>query len=150
MYLQLKDNFCVGISEFPVNEEHFAENETQVAYTTSESLDELRDKLGWVYQDGELVEPEKSEEQVIAEENEFYTELLKETDWYMMRHRDQVELGVPTSLSDEQYKALLQLRQDARDNYREADPPPDAESEPTEDVDPLQQGEPPQDEEPSP
>jgi hypothetical protein len=40
-----------------------------------------------------------------------YTIKLDSTDWKVTRHRDQVELGLTTSLTDEEYLNLLQLRQ---------------------------------------
>jgi len=42
-------------------------------------------------------------------------EFLKETDWIVARHRDQVELGVTTTLSEEEYNNLLVRRHDARE-----------------------------------
>lgn len=42
---------------------------------------------------------------------------LKKTDWKIMRHRDQLELGVDTSITQEDYIQLLQLRQKWRDDY---------------------------------
>src|SRR5574344_1203038 len=39
---------------------------------------------------------------------------LNETDWQVIRHRDQLALGIETSLSDEEYLELLQNRQNAR------------------------------------
>jgi hypothetical protein len=43
------------------------------------------------------------------------SEFLKDTDWKVIRHRDQLALGIKTSLSDEEYLKLLQQRQDARE-----------------------------------
>tara|TARA_Y100000361_G_scaffold154228_1_gene178891 strand:- start:2271 stop:2585 length:315 start_codon:yes stop_codon:yes gene_type:complete len=40
---------------------------------------------------------------------------LNNTDWKMIRHRDQLAQGIDTSLSDEQYQELLIKRQ----NWRE-------------------------------
>ena len=40
---------------------------------------------------------------------------LNNTDWKMIRHRDQLAQGIHTSLSDEQYQELLIKRQ----NWRE-------------------------------
>ncbi len=42
-------------------------------------------------------------------------EFLMETDWMITRHRDQVELGVPTRMTDEEYKDLLLRRDKARE-----------------------------------
>ncbi len=39
---------------------------------------------------------------------------LNDTDWQVIRHRDQLALGIETSLSEEEYLELLQNRQNAR------------------------------------
>lgn len=39
---------------------------------------------------------------------------LADTDWKVLRHRDQQEMGLPTSLIAEEFQALLQQRQMAR------------------------------------
>ena len=39
---------------------------------------------------------------------------LTETDWQVIRHRDQLALGIETSLSEEKYLKLLNDRQEAR------------------------------------
>lgn len=41
---------------------------------------------------------------------------LNETDKLVIRHRDQLELGISTKLSAEEYAQLLKDRQTARDN----------------------------------
>lgn len=40
---------------------------------------------------------------------------LNNTDWKVLRHADQKALGIATSLTDDEYKELLQKRQSARD-----------------------------------
>lgn len=40
---------------------------------------------------------------------------LESTDWLVTRHRDQVAMAVATSLTDDEYKALLERRQQARE-----------------------------------
>lgn len=40
---------------------------------------------------------------------------LNKTDWKMVRHRDQLALGIDTSLTDEEYQSLLTLRQEWRE-----------------------------------
>ena len=42
-------------------------------------------------------------------------QILNETDKWVTRHRDQLELGIPTKLSAEEYDKLLRDRQAARD-----------------------------------
>lgn len=42
-------------------------------------------------------------------------QLLGDTQWLVQRHRDQIEVAEPTTLTDDQYKALLTYRQALRD-----------------------------------
>ena len=41
---------------------------------------------------------------------------LAESDWKTLRHKDELELGIPTSMSEQEFQALLQARQAAREN----------------------------------
>ena len=43
------------------------------------------------------------------------TNKLYETDWMVIRHKDEMDGGFPTSLTNEQYKKLLKYRQELRD-----------------------------------
>jgi hypothetical protein len=43
-------------------------------------------------------------------------QLLADTDWKVMRHRDQLDAGVPTSITAEEFAQLLVDRQTARDS----------------------------------
>ena len=47
--------------------------------------------------------------------SDFRNEKLFSTDWMVTRHRDQVDSGVTTSLTNDQYKNLLIYRQALRD-----------------------------------
>src|SRR5574344_1555371 len=60
---------------------------------------------GWVFDMDNYLSTEDSTEAV---------QFLKDSDWKVIRHRDQLALGIETSLTDEEYKNLLQQRQDAR------------------------------------
>src|SRR5574344_1805402 len=42
------------------------------------------------------------------------SKFLNDSDWKVIRHRDQLALGVETSLTSDEYLALLQERQEAR------------------------------------
>ena len=42
------------------------------------------------------------------------TKFLNNSDWKVIRHRDQLALGVETSLTSDEYLELLQERQEAR------------------------------------
>lgn len=41
-------------------------------------------------------------------------EYLINTDWKVIRHRDQLALGIPTTLCQAEYEDLLEKRQNAR------------------------------------
>ena len=47
--------------------------------------------------------------------NKQHQVFLDSTDWKVIRHKDQTDLGIPTSLTDEEYTQLLTDRQTARD-----------------------------------
>jgi len=55
----------------------------------------------------------KPTEQEIINQNA--RDFLNETDWMVIRHRDQLALGIPTSLTEEEFQQLLLDRQAARD-----------------------------------
>ncbi|ODG93741.1 hypothetical protein BED47_00805 [Gottfriedia luciferensis] len=44
-----------------------------------------------------------------------YQTFLDETDWKIVRHRDQLELGIETNLTNEEFIELLRARQEARE-----------------------------------
>lgn len=46
--------------------------------------------------------------------NQELIQILAETDWKVLRHRDQLELGIETSLTNDEFIALLQERQESR------------------------------------
>lgn len=48
--------------------------------------------------------------------SEIALKFLSDTDWQVIRHRDQLDAGDPTSLTDQEYQQLLLGRQQARDN----------------------------------
>lgn len=41
---------------------------------------------------------------------------LQETDWKVLRHRDQIDLGSATSMTEQEFQELLQQRQTARES----------------------------------
>jgi hypothetical protein len=44
--------------------------------------------------------------------------LLKSTDWYIVRHQEELILGEGTSLTDEEFQYLVKNRQALRDNIQ--------------------------------
>ena len=43
-------------------------------------------------------------------------QFLADSDWQVLRHRDQVDAGIPTSMTAEEFSQLLTDRQAARDS----------------------------------
>lgn len=68
------------------------------------------------YLDGQFVIDE-IQDRIISNEinSREYQTFLNETDWQVVRHRDQLELGIETSLTNEEFFDLLRARQDSRD-----------------------------------
>lgn len=70
----------------------------------------------WKLDNGAIIvdtEAEAIEEQKLR--NRELRAYLGETDWLVIRHRDQLDAGIATSLSEAQFQELLTKRQDARD-----------------------------------
>lgn len=65
------------------------------------------------YTDEELKEQQEIK-QVVQTTNQSL-QFLDDTDWKVTRHRDQLALGIETSLKNEEYLNLLTQRQEARD-----------------------------------
>ena len=89
-------------------------------YETETALYALADYE--VVQDGQIVDisdsPEYQAELARQEQERINQEaerFLNETDWMVIRHRDQLALGIPTSLTEEEFRKLLEDRQQARD-----------------------------------
>jgi hypothetical protein len=74
--------------------------------------------LEWISQ-GNIPQPhftqEELDDQTAALVSAQNKQFLIDTDWKILRHRDQLELGIPTSLTNEEFIQLLQDRQTARD-----------------------------------
>lgn len=45
-------------------------------------------------------------------------ETLNSTDWQILRHKEQVDLGIETTLSEEEYLQLITKRQEAREKVQ--------------------------------
>ena len=69
--------------------------------------------------DNEFVFADEHQEELARQEqeriNQNARDFLNETDWMVIRHRDQLALGIPTSLTEEEFQQLLLDRQAARD-----------------------------------
>ena len=65
-------------------------------------------------EDIELWYSEYKESLIQVDINEKSRNYLNQTDWLVIRHRDQKELGIETSISDEEYTSILLERQSNR------------------------------------
>lgn len=71
---------------------------------------------------------EATEEEVIKRDirkiqewsNNEAKKFLADTDWKVIRHRDQLALGIPTSIDNDEFIELLNQRQEAREKVDEA------------------------------
>lgn len=62
-----------------------------------------------------IYQPEASEAIKMAEIKCVRDKLLRDCDWIVLRHRDQVSAGISTTLSNQEYLDWLDYRQDLRD-----------------------------------
>lgn len=111
MFALLKKNICISLSYVPLNEEDIAADEKVVEVKDGEDTSDI---LGKKYENGTFVENDEDPIVQELEKNRQRRLFLKNTDWKVMRHKDQLELGIETSLTDEEYKELLKERQKVR------------------------------------
>jgi len=78
----------------------------------------IEDSNNYVFINGKYVKRTKAVENLIKI-NADATNYLTDTDWLVIRHRDQLALGQTTSLTNEQYLDLLAKRQAAREKVNE-------------------------------
>lgn len=62
-----------------------------------------------------LIDPQPDDEALQAVERAWRTVELAKHEWLVTRHRDQIDLGQPTTLTAEQYGSLQIYRQQLRD-----------------------------------
>lgn len=83
-------------------------------------------KEGWLYdaKTGQFTDPASliTDEQRLKEIRTERNILIAETDWIMLRHRDEVELGGERTLTDQQAAALALYRGALRDMPNTCDP----------------------------
>ncbi len=78
------------------------------------------DSNNFVYLNGKYVKNTKAVASIL-ENNKTARNYLTDTDWLVIRHRDQLDLKLETSLNNEQYIDLLNKRQEARKQVVEYD-----------------------------
>lgn len=71
------------------------------------------DSNNYVYLNGKYVKNTKAVANIL-ENNKTARNYLTDTDWLVIRHRDQLDLNLETSLNNDQYIDLLNKRQEAR------------------------------------
>lgn len=80
----------------------------------------IEDSDNFVFIDGKYRKKTKSIEKLL-ENNKTARNYLTDTDWLVIRHRDQLDLKLETSLNNDQYIDLLNKRQEARKQVVEYD-----------------------------
>lgn len=78
------------------------------------------DSDNFVYINGKYVKNTKAVADLL-EKNKNARNYLTDTDWLVIRHRDQLDLNLETSLNNDQYIDLLNKRQEARKQVIEYD-----------------------------
>lgn len=81
----------------------------------------IRDKDNYIDINGKYILKTKTLETQLNN-NQTSRQYLKNSDWLVIRHRDQLALGIKTTLSDEEYLNILKKRQLERErvvNYGE-------------------------------
>lgn len=78
------------------------------------------DSNDYVYINGKYVKNTKAVADLL-EKNRNARNYLTDTDWLVIRHRDQLDLNLETSLNNDQYIDLLNKRQEARKQVIEYD-----------------------------
>lgn len=78
------------------------------------------DSNNYVYLNGKYIKNTKAVANIL-ETNKNARNYLSDTDWLVIRHRDQLDLNLETSLNNDQYIDLLNKRQEARKQVVEYD-----------------------------
>lgn len=71
------------------------------------------DSNNFVFLNGKYIKNTKAVANIL-ESNKTARNYLTDTDWLVIRHRDQLDLNLETSLNNDQYIDLLNKRQEAR------------------------------------
>lgn len=98
-------NYIIGISSQKTDEHKIEVDDNLIPYRSWEPNK-------YKYIDNEVVY-----EPIVYQANpvQIARKNLDDTDWKVVRHRDQIELGIETSMTDEEYTELLVQRQAWRD-----------------------------------
>lgn len=123
IYLLIENNNLVGICDYKPN---IGNDEIQILEYSGPIPKEriiyingkVADSNDYVLIDEKFVKKTKAIEKLLATNTEARN-YLNDTDWLVMRHRDQVDSNQETSLSQDQYLDLLAKRQAARNKVVE-------------------------------
>ena len=115
-----KLGFAVCFNETTAEWEYKEDNRGKALHDINTKQNLICDYLGALKDNHKLGDYVKTADEIAkeiqAKENQTNQSFLDGTDWKVTRHRDQVELGVTTSLTDAEFTQLLQDRQTARDS----------------------------------
>jgi len=122
-YLLIENEKLVGVCDYEPN---VGEDDIQVITYSGNIPRErilyingkIEDSDNYVFLNGKYVRKTKAITNLINT-NEEAKNYLNDTDWLVIRHRDQLALGQTTSLTNEQYLDLLAKRQAARERVVE-------------------------------
>lgn len=122
-YLLIENDKCVGVCDYEPN----VGNDNIQVITYSGNIPQERliyvdgkvaDMNNYTFINGKYVKKTKAIENLLNTNDEA-KHYLNDTDWLVIRHRDQLALGQTTSLSNQQYLDLLTKRQAARERVVE-------------------------------
>ncbi|MEO8643072.1 phage tail assembly chaperone [Pseudomonas sp.] len=85
----------------------------------------------WLFVDGVFRAPEVDSEGSVSDERIWRDSQVSSTEWLVMRHRDELDLDITTTLTASQFIELLNYRQKLRD-WPQAGAFPNATDRPTE------------------
>ena len=119
-YLLIEEGNLVGICDYEPN----IGNDNIQVIKYSENIprerilylnEKIVDSKDYVYINNKYIKNTKAVADLL-EKNKTARNYLTDTDWLVIRHRDQIALGQETSLTTEQYLDLLAKRQVARES----------------------------------
>ena len=122
-YLLIENEKLVGVCDYEPN---VGDDDIQVvAYSGNIPRERIiyvdgkvADMYNYVFINGKYVKKTRAIENLLKTNDEA-KHYLNDTDWLVIRHRDQLALGQTTSLTNEQYLDLLAKRQAARERVVE-------------------------------
>lgn len=125
IYLIIENNNLVSVCDYEPN---VGDDDVQVIKYSGKIPKErilyidgkIKDSDNYLFLNGKYVSKNKSLELQVTENHDARSYLVQ-TDWLVIRHRDQVDLGLETSLSDDEYRELLEKRQTAREKVVDYD-----------------------------